>query len=76
MTASSCGRRSGSAICFGRAATRTSSIGLARTALPRASSTSPIACVRLQSGYLYHYAFAMLIGVAALITYYLVGGLR
>jgi NADH-quinone oxidoreductase subunit L len=27
--------------------------------------------VRLQSGYLYHYAFAMLIGVAALITYML-----
>ncbi|NOZ32004.1 MAG: NADH-quinone oxidoreductase subunit L, partial [Alphaproteobacteria bacterium] len=25
--------------------------------------------VRLQSGYLYHYAFAMLIGVAALITW-------
>lgn len=25
--------------------------------------------VRLQTGYLYHYAFAMLIGVAALITY-------
>jgi NADH-quinone oxidoreductase subunit L len=25
--------------------------------------------VKLQSGYLYHYAFAMLIGVAALITY-------
>ncbi len=25
--------------------------------------------VRLQSGYLYHYAFAMLIGVAALVTY-------
>ena len=32
--------------------------------------------VRLQSGYLYHYAFAMLVGVAALITYYLVGSLR
>jgi NADH-quinone oxidoreductase subunit L len=32
--------------------------------------------VRLQSGYLYHYAFAMLIGVAALITWYLVGSLR
>ncbi len=32
--------------------------------------------VRLQTGYLYHYAFAMLIGVAALITYYLVGSLR
>ncbi|HEX2135865.1 MAG TPA: NADH-quinone oxidoreductase subunit L [Microvirga sp.] len=27
--------------------------------------------VRVQSGYLYHYAFAMLIGVAALVTYYL-----
>jgi NADH-quinone oxidoreductase subunit L len=27
--------------------------------------------VRLQTGYLYHYAFAMLIGVAALITWYL-----
>ena len=27
---------------------------------------------KLQSGYLYHYAFAMLIGVAALVTWYLV----
>jgi len=27
--------------------------------------------VRLQTGYLYHYAFAMLIGLAALITWYL-----
>jgi NADH-quinone oxidoreductase subunit L len=25
--------------------------------------------VRLQTGYLYHYAFAMLIGIAALITW-------
>ena len=32
--------------------------------------------VRLQTGYVYHYAFAMLIGVAALITWYLTGGLR
>ncbi len=32
--------------------------------------------VKLQSGYIYHYAFAMLIGVAALITWYLVGGVR
>jgi NADH-quinone oxidoreductase subunit L len=33
--------------------------------------------VRLQTGYLYHYAFAMLIGVAALITWFIVstGGL-
>ncbi|MEE2980351.1 MAG: NADH-quinone oxidoreductase subunit L [Pseudomonadota bacterium] len=30
--------------------------------------------VRLQSGYLYHYAFAMLIGVALLVTWYLVMG--
>jgi len=31
--------------------------------------------VRLQTGYLYHYAFAMLIGVAALITWFMFGGL-
>ncbi len=30
--------------------------------------------VRLQSGFIYHYAFAMLIGVAALATYFVVGG--
>jgi len=30
--------------------------------------------VRLQTGYVYHYAFAMLIGVAALITFYMFGG--
>ncbi|GGD88171.1 NADH:ubiquinone oxidoreductase subunit L [Aureimonas endophytica] len=30
--------------------------------------------VRLQSGYLYHYAFAMLIGIAALVTLMMVGG--
>jgi NADH-quinone oxidoreductase subunit L len=29
--------------------------------------------VRLQTGYLYHYAFAMLIGVAGLITYFMFG---
>ncbi len=32
--------------------------------------------VKLQTGFLFHYAFAMLIGVAALITWYLVGGVR
>jgi NADH-quinone oxidoreductase subunit L len=32
--------------------------------------------VRLQTGYVYHYAFAMLIGVAAFLTWYLAGGLR
>jgi NADH-quinone oxidoreductase subunit L len=30
--------------------------------------------VRLQTGYVYNYAFAMLIGVAALVTWYLIGG--
>jgi NADH-quinone oxidoreductase subunit L len=33
--------------------------------------------VRLQTGYLYHYAFAMLIGVAAFITWFMfAGGVR
>ncbi|MDB5571636.1 MAG: proton-translocating NADH-quinone oxidoreductase, chain [Hyphomicrobiales bacterium] len=32
--------------------------------------------VRLQTGFVYHYAFAMLIGVAAIITWYLLGGVR
>ena len=30
--------------------------------------------VKLQSGYLYHYAFAMLIGIAALFTWSMLGG--
>ncbi|MFZ1814485.1 MAG: NADH-quinone oxidoreductase subunit L [Rhizobiaceae bacterium] len=32
--------------------------------------------VRLQSGYVYHYAFAMLIGIALLITWAMFGGIR
>ena len=32
--------------------------------------------VKLQSGYIYHYAFAMLVGVAAIVTWYVVGGVR
>ena len=32
--------------------------------------------VRLQSGYLYHYAFAMLIGVAVLASWFMAGGGR
>jgi NADH-quinone oxidoreductase subunit L len=32
--------------------------------------------VRLQSGYIYHYAFAMLLGGAAFITWFLIGGIR
>ena len=29
--------------------------------------------VRLQTGYLYHYAFAMLLGIAALVTWMMLG---
>ncbi|MCL6706671.1 NADH-quinone oxidoreductase subunit L [Pseudomonas sp. R2.Fl] len=36
-----------------------------------ASTTQRV--VRLQSGYLYHYAFAMLIGIAALVTWMMLG---
>lgn len=32
--------------------------------------------VRLQTGFVYHYAFAMLIGVAALVTYFMFGGVH
>ncbi len=32
--------------------------------------------VRLQTGYIYHYAFAMLVGAAALVTWYLIAGAR
>ncbi len=32
--------------------------------------------VRLQSGYVYHYAFAMMLGVAAFISWYLAGGVH
>ncbi|WP_183228412.1 NADH-quinone oxidoreductase subunit L [Bartonella callosciuri] len=32
--------------------------------------------VRMQTGYLYHYAFAMLIGVALLITWMMIGGVN
>ena len=32
--------------------------------------------VKLQSGYIYHYAFAMLVGLAAVITWYVAAGVR
>ncbi len=32
--------------------------------------------VKIQTGYVYHYAFAMMLGVAGFITWYLVGGVR
>ena len=30
--------------------------------------------VKLQSGYVYHYAFAMLLGLAAIVTWFLIAG--
>ena len=44
-----------------------SSTATARTALPLACMDVTDRVVRLQTGYLYHYAFVMLIGVAALV---------
>jgi NADH-quinone oxidoreductase subunit L len=32
--------------------------------------------MRLQTGYIYHYAFAMLIGVAAVVSWFVAGGIR
>jgi NADH-quinone oxidoreductase subunit L len=32
--------------------------------------------VKLQSGYIYHYAFAMLVGLAVVITWYVAAGVR
>ena len=45
--------------------------GVAQTVL---NATDRI--VRIQTGYVYHYAFAMMLGVAAFITWYLVGGVH
>ena len=53
------------------AATARSSTASGPTASPPARSSWRARAVRLQTGYLYHYAFAMLIGVAALVTWYL-----
>jgi NADH-quinone oxidoreductase subunit L len=55
--------------CSGRRVTAKIIDGSAPTASPRASSTHTNRVVKLQTGFVYHYAFAMLIGVAALITW-------
>ena len=73
-TPSSCARPCGSAASSGRRATAGSSTGSGRTASRPACSTSPAASCGCRRGYLYHYAFAMLIGVAALVTWYLCRG--
>ena len=71
-TSSSSGPPSGSGACSGRSATCASSTGSGPTASRRGCVDVTRGVVRLQTGYVYHYAFAMLIGVAALFTWYLV----
>ena len=46
-----------------------SSTGSVRTVSRRAWSTARVSRCALQTGYLYHYAFAMLVGVAAVVSY-------
>ena len=73
-TSFSCVPPSGSAACSGRAATARIIDGLGPDGVAaRVVDVTGRSC-KLQTGYIYHYAFAMLIGVAALITWYLVGG--
>jgi NADH-quinone oxidoreductase subunit L len=48
--------------------------GLGPDGLAAATLSIARRATRLQTGYVYHYAFAMLVGVAALVTWYLVYG--
>ena len=57
-----------------KSATARSSTGSGPTAFRRACWTPARGAVRLQSGYVYHYAFAMLIGVVALTSYFVIEG--
>lgn len=50
--------------------------GLGPNGAARLSARMANACSRLQSGYLYHYAFAMLIGVVLIISWFVLGGVR
>ena len=55
----------------GRRATAPRSTGSVPTASPPAPQDLAGVLSRFQSGYLYHYAFVMLIGVAGLVTYFM-----
>ena len=68
---SSCAGLLRSAMGCGRTATARSSTGSGPTASPRRPASWRAQASRLQTGYVYHYAFAMLIGVVALVTWYL-----
>ena len=64
-------RRWRSATGCGRPATARSSTGSGPTGSPPRPASWRARRSRLQTGYVYHYAFAMLIGVVALVTWYL-----
>ena len=68
-TGSSCGRRSGSGACCGSAATARIIDGLGPDGIAARVLWTTGRVVRLQTGYVYHYAFAMLIGVALIVTW-------
>ena len=63
-------------MCSGRAGTARSSTELGPDGISARVLDVTRNVVRLQTGYIYHYAFAMLLGVAALATWYLFGGMR
>ena len=69
-----CARRCGSAGCCGRAATGWLIDGFGPDGVSARVLDVTRNVVRLQTGYLYHYAFAMLIGVAAFITWFMFAG--
>ena len=50
--------------------------GIAVNGSARAVGALSLVARRLQSGYLYHYAFAMVIGLAALVGWFVLGGGR
>ena len=71
MICCSCARRSGSAINLWRGGDGFVIDGFGPDGVAAATVDIARRATRLQTGYLYHYAFAMLIGVAALVTWYL-----
>ena len=75
-TSCSCGRRSGSARLFWKGGDGFIIDGLGPDGVSARVIDVTRNVVRLQTGYIYHYAFAMLLGVAAFITWFLLGGIR
>ena len=73
---SSCGRRCGSATSCGRRGDGWLIDGFGPDGVSARVLDVTRNAVRLQTGYLYHYAFAMLIGAAALITWFMFGRVR